>query len=65
MTQTRPVLPMIPDNLRIPEDRFSEMISRCDPTVAKLGEAFLVSNFEQYFEPEMLRLLHDARKTWV
>ena len=59
------MLPMIPDDVQMPESRFWEITSICDPMAARLGEAFLESGLDSYFDGEMLRLLHDARKTWV
>lgn len=59
------MLPIIPDDVQMPEGHFAEITSICDPTVARLGDAFLTSGFDSYFDEEMLRLLQDARKTWV
>lgn len=59
------MLPMIPDDVHMQEGQFAEIASKCDPTVARLGEIFLTSGFDSYFDEEMLCLLQDARKTWV
>ena len=56
---------MVAEDLRVSDDRFLDITSKCDPTVARLGEAFLAPDFARYFDKEMLKLLQDARRTWV
>ena len=56
---------MVPTTLVISEQQFSEIVSACDPSTARLGEAFLDPEISQHFDEEMITLLKDARQAWV
>jgi hypothetical protein len=56
---------MIPGSLDVTDEHFSELLTKCDPAISRLGEAFLEGSMAHYFDAEMLDLLRDARKVWV
>lgn len=64
-TRTKPLLPMVLDESPISENRFSEILSKSDPSIAPLGEGFLDPEMRPHFDEDMLRLLQDVRKAWV
>lgn len=56
---------MVPDELPMTEEQFSEIVSKCDPSIAMLGTGFLEPEMREHFDEEMLQLLEDTRKAWV
>jgi hypothetical protein len=64
-TRTKPVLSLIPGSLDITDEQFSQLLTKCDPSISRLGEAFLDESMACYFDAEMLELLRDARRVWV
>jgi hypothetical protein len=56
---------MVVDELQFSVKQFSDVISTCDPSIAKLGEGFLDHKLSEHFEEDMLQLLEDARNAWM
>ena len=63
--RTKPTLPAIISDLEIPEEKIAEVISKCDPNLARTGEGFFDPDVKQHFDDEMIELLRDARTTWM
>ena len=56
---------MVPGALQLTDEQFSKILSKCDPALARIGEAFLDPELSVLFDVEMFQLLQDARKAWV
>lgn len=66
MSRTKPIIPMLPDHLSIPTDRFTSTLSTCDPSLSRIGEALLSDPaITTHFTPDFLSLLHDNRRLWI
>jgi hypothetical protein len=63
--RTKPLLPLVPRTLQLTDEQFAEVLSTCDPSTARLGEAFFDPDMNSHFETEMLLLLQDARRAWM
>jgi len=59
------MLPTIASDLEVSGEQMSKVFMKCDPDLARTGEAFLDPEMEQFFDREMLQLLRDARTTWM
>jgi hypothetical protein len=46
-------------------DRFQEILSQTDPSVAKTGSSLLLPKMRQHFSSDFLQLLEDTRMAWV
>lgn len=64
-TRTKPTLPMVPGDFQLTDEQFSNILSKCDPAIARIGEAFQDPELSPLFDGEMFQLLQNARKAWV
>jgi hypothetical protein len=64
-TRTRPILGRIADNSQISSGLFAEVVSKCDPSTARLGEGFFDDEYKTLLDHKMMELLRDARVTWM
>jgi hypothetical protein len=63
--RSKPLLPLVPTKLQLTDEQFAEVLSTCDPSTARLGEALLDTEISHHFDREMILLLQDARRAWV
>jgi hypothetical protein len=47
------------------DEQFAQVLSSCDASVARMGEAFFDPEISEHLQPEMINLLQDARRAWV
>jgi hypothetical protein len=64
-TRTRPILGRIADDSQISSGLFAEVVSKCDPSTARLGEGFFDDEYKAQLDERMVELLRDARVTWM
>ncbi|KAJ9634442.1 hypothetical protein H2204_006267 [Knufia peltigerae] len=64
-TGTKPLLPMVKDDMPLTDEQFLQVLAKSEPSIAKLGEGLLESHMREYFDDEFWKLLHDTRRAWV
>ncbi|KIW59767.1 hypothetical protein PV05_00034 [Exophiala xenobiotica] len=64
-TRTKPLLPMVKDEIKLTDEKFLSVLSKSEPSIARLGEGLLEPAMREYFDDEFWQLLHDTRRAWV